>query len=106
MGDPIKFPKAVPSRPLSGSYEFGPFRLDVTKRLLFRDGRPLTLTSRLFETLLVLVENNGRLVEKDELMSKLWPDTVVEEANLTVNVSSLRKILGERTKEHRYIMTV
>lgn len=106
MGDPIKFPKAVPGRPLSGSYEFGPFRLDVMKRLLFRDGRPLTLTSRLFETLLALVENNGRLVEKDELMSKLWPDTVVEEANLTVNVSALRKILGESAKEHLYIVTV
>lgn len=106
MGDPIKFPKAVVSRPLSGSYEFGPFRLDVTKRLLFRDGRPLTLSSRLFETLLVLVENSGRLVEKDELMSKLWPDTVVEEANLTVNVSALRKVLGEKTKEHLYIVTV
>jgi DNA-binding winged helix-turn-helix (wHTH) protein/TolB-like protein len=106
MGDPIKFPKAVVSRPFRGSYEFGPFRLDVAKRLLFRDGRPLTLTPRLFETLLVLVENNGRLVGKDELMTKLWPDTVVEEANLTVNVSALRKALGESTKEHRYIVTV
>lgn len=106
MSDPIKFPKAVPSPPFKGSYEFGPFRLDVTKRLLFREGEPLTLPARLFETLLVLVENNGRLVEKDELMIRLWPDTVVEEANLTVNVSALRKALGESTKEHRYIVTV
>lgn len=106
MSDPIKFPKAVPSPPFKGSYEFGPFRLDVTKRLLFREGEPLTLPARLFETLLVLVENNGRLVEKDELMTRLWPDTVVEEANLTVNVSALRKALGESTKEHRYIVTV
>jgi DNA-binding winged helix-turn-helix (wHTH) protein/TolB-like protein/lipoprotein NlpI len=70
------------------------------------ENRVLPLTPRLFETLLVLVENSGRLVEKDELMTKLWPDTVVEEANLTVNVSVLRKALGESTKEHRYIVTV
>lgn len=106
MSDPIKFPKAVASKPPPRFYEFGPFRLDVAKRLLHREGQPVALTSRLFETLLVLVENNGRLVGKDELMTKLWPDTVVEEANLTVNVSALRKALGESTKEHRYIVTV
>ena len=106
MGDPIKFPKAVVSAPFRGCYEFGPFRLDVSRRLLFREGRPVTLTARLFETLLVLIEGKGRLVEKDELMNRLWPDTVVEEANLTVSVSSLRKALGESTKEHRFIVTV
>lgn len=104
MNDPLKFPKAVAKAP-PRQYEFGPFRLDVAKRLLHKEGQPVALTPRLFETLLVLVENNGRLVEKDELMTRLWPDTVVEEANLTVNVSALRKALGESTKEHRYIVT-
>jgi DNA-binding winged helix-turn-helix (wHTH) protein/TolB-like protein len=106
MNDPLKFPKAVASKALPRQYDFGPFRLDVAKRLLHKEGQPVALTPRLFETLLVLVENNGRLVEKDELMTKLWPETVVEEANLTVNVSALRKILGESTKEHLYIVTV
>ena len=92
-----------PNRPV---YEFGPFRLDVAKRLLLREGQTVALTQRLFETLLALVENSGRVIAKDELMSKLWPDTVVEEANLTVNISALRKVLGETAGEHRYIATI
>lgn len=106
MGDPIKFPKVAMSRPQPRAYEFGPFRLDVAKRLLLRDGEPMALTQRLFETLLTLVENGGRVMTKDELMSKLWPDTTVEEANLTVNISALRKVLGETASEHRYIATI
>ena len=92
-----------PNRPV---YEFGPFRLDVAKRILLREGQTVALTQRLFETLLALVENSGRVIAKDELMSRLWPDTVVEEANLTVNISALRKILGETAGEHRYIATI
>ncbi len=87
-------------------YEFGPFRLDTMKRLLLRDGEPLTLTSKTFDLLILLVENNGRVIEKDELLRRIWPDTVVEENNLSVNMSALRKVLGERANEHRYIVTI
>lgn len=87
-------------------YEFGPFCLDTTERLLLRDGRALALTPKAFETLVVLVERRGHLVEKDELMEKLWPETVVEEANLTNNVWALRKTLGEGENGLRYIETV
>jgi len=68
-------------------YEFGFFRLDPAKRVLSMDGKPLPLTAKVFDTLLVLVERRGQLVEKDELMKLLWPDSFVEEANLTQNVS-------------------
>lgn len=106
MGDPIKFPKAVSSKPVARFYEFGPFRLDLARRVLLRSGEIVPLAPRLFETLEVLVENRGRLIDKDELMAKLWPDTIVEEANLTVNVSALRRALGDSVGEHKYILTV
>jgi len=72
-------------------YEFGPFRLDVTERLLLCDGAMVALTPKAFDTLLILIENSGRLVEKEDLMKRLWPDTFVEEANLAHHVSVLRK---------------
>jgi DNA-binding winged helix-turn-helix (wHTH) protein/TolB-like protein/Tfp pilus assembly protein PilF len=106
MSDPIKFPTLAANTLSPRSYEFGSFRLDVAKRLLLREGHPVALTQRLFETLLALVENSGRVISKYELMSKLWPDTAVEEANLTVNISALRKALGETAGEHRYIATI
>ena len=87
-------------------YEFGPFRLDVLKRLLLREGEVVPLTSKAFETLLALVEGRGQILEKDELLSRIWPDAVVEEKNLTINISTLRKALGESPREHRYIVTV
>ena len=87
-------------------YEFGCFRLDAVKRLLWREGEPVPLTSKSFETLLALVESRGEILDKDQLLSRIWPDTVVEEKNLTINVSALRKALGERPQEHRYIVTV
>jgi DNA-binding winged helix-turn-helix (wHTH) protein/Tfp pilus assembly protein PilF len=87
-------------------YHFGPFRLDASKRGLQREGQAVPLTPRAFDTLLALVENRGRVVEKDELMRRVWPDVVVEEANLTQNVFTLRKALGEGSKEQRYIATV
>ena len=65
-------------------YEFGPFRLDAAKGVLLRDQQVVTLTPRLVEMLLAFVENSDRVIEKDELMSRLWPDSIVEEANLTV----------------------
>jgi DNA-binding winged helix-turn-helix (wHTH) protein/TolB-like protein len=87
-------------------YEFGPFRLDAVKRLLLRDGEPVALKSKCFETLLVLVEARGRVMEKDELMRRIWPDSIVEESNLTVYISALRRALDESPQDHRYIVTV
>jgi eukaryotic-like serine/threonine-protein kinase len=87
-------------------YEFGPFCLDPAERSLTRDGIPVSLTPKAFETLLVLVERSGHLVEKDELMCQVWPDAFVEEVGLARNVSSLRKALGEGPTEIRYIETV
>ncbi len=87
-------------------YDFGPFRLDVRERVLLRDGQPLALTPKTFETLLLLVRNHGHLLTKEELMAALWGETVVEESNLSQNIFVLRKALGESADEHRYIETV
>jgi TolB-like protein/DNA-binding winged helix-turn-helix (wHTH) protein len=87
-------------------YEFGPFRVDARRRLLLREGKQVRLPAKAFEILLVLLEGKGRLVEKDELMRRVWPDSVVEENNLTVNISALRKSLTESPGEHRYVVTV
>ena len=87
-------------------YEFGPFRLDAGERLLLRDGQLLPLTPKAFEVLLALVENRNHIVEKDELMSRVWPDTCVEEVNLANNISVLRKVLGDGAGGERYIQTV
>src|SRR2546426_760824 len=93
------------SQPLRHLYEFGPFRLDATERLLLRDEHHIPLTPKAFETLLVLVEHGGHVIDKDELMKKVWPDTFVEEVNLAKNVSRLRKILDAEQSEH-YIETI
>ncbi|HYK90817.1 MAG TPA: winged helix-turn-helix domain-containing protein [Acidobacteriota bacterium] len=87
-------------------YEFGPFRIDAEKRLLLENGNPVPLAPKAFDLLLLLVRKRGELVEKDELLEKVWPNTFVEEANLSVNVSALRKILGEKASDHLYIVTV
>jgi len=87
-------------------YEFGPYRLDPERRVLLRSGEPVPLTSKAFETLLVLVQHQEQVVSKDELMKRLWPDTFVEESNLTQHVSLLRKALGESPQDHRYIVTL
>ncbi|MBL8295713.1 MAG: transcriptional regulator [Bryobacterales bacterium] len=71
-----------------------------------REDQVISLTPKVFQTLLVLVENSGRIVGKDELMKAVWPDTFVEEGNLTQNISMLRKVLGESPAEHTYIETV
>jgi Tol biopolymer transport system component/DNA-binding winged helix-turn-helix (wHTH) protein len=75
-------------------YEFGEWRLDATEHLLLRKGSPVSLSPKLFDTLLVLVENAGRLVTKEEFMKRVWPDTFVEDLALTQNISQLRKVLG------------
>lgn len=87
-------------------YEFGPFSLDRDERVLLRDGQPVPLRPKDFDMLLVLVENHGRVVEKDELMKRVWPETFVEEANLSHHVFTLRKVLGEENDEIRYIETI
>jgi len=87
-------------------YEFGPFRLDMSRRLLLRDGAVVPLTHKAFEMLALMVENSGRIVEKDELLKEIWPDTFVEEGSLSRNISVLRKTLGEGPSEHQYIQTI
>jgi DNA-binding winged helix-turn-helix (wHTH) protein/TolB-like protein len=87
-------------------YEFGGFRVDPVRRRLLRGGEQVSLTPKAFSILLVLLENRGEVVGKEELIQKVWPDAFVTEANLTQNVSSLRKALGERANDHRYVVTV
>jgi len=88
-------------------YVFGDYRLDAGRRLLSRaNDEPIPMAARLFDTLLYLVENAGRLVEKRELMTAVWGNVIVEENNLTQTISSLRRLLNERPDEHRYIVTV
>jgi DNA-binding winged helix-turn-helix (wHTH) protein/TolB-like protein len=88
------------------TYEFGAFRFEPGERRLLREGQPVLLTPKAFDTLAVLVERAGRLVEKEELMNVLWPDSFVEEANLTQQVSTLRKALGETVSGGSFIETV
>src|SRR3954466_3480640 len=89
-------------------YEFDTFLLDGRERLLFREGErePVDLTPKVFDILLELVRNSGRIVEKKELMEKVWPNTFVEESNLTQHVSTLRKRLAQNSDKQRFIMTV
>lgn len=87
-------------------YEFGNFRMDVRRRLLWRENVPISLTPKAFDTLLVLVEHRDRVLEKDELMTAIWGDTIVEESGLARNISVLRKLLGESKDEHQFIVTV
>jgi DNA-binding winged helix-turn-helix (wHTH) protein len=87
-------------------YEFGPFRLDTAEQQLLRDGKPVPLTPKAFETLVALVQRRGHLVGKDELMKAVWSDAFVEESNLTNNVYTLRKLLGDAEDGRSYIETV
>ena len=87
-------------------YEFGDFHLDAAKRLLWRDGAPVPLTPRVFETLLYMVEHHDTVLDKERLMEAVWPDSIVEENNLTQNISTLRRVFGETPGSHHYIVTV
>lgn len=88
-------------------YEFDEFRIDASKRLLTKgNDEPLPLTPKVFDTLLYLVRNHGKVIEKDQLMREIWTDTVVEENNLSQNISILRRTLGEKPGEGRFIATV
>src|SRR5580765_4581743 len=87
-------------------YEFGKFRCDPREHLLLCEGKPVSLSPKSFEILVVLIQSNGRLLTKNELMQLVWPDSFVEEANLTVNISALRRALGETQAGQQYIETV
>jgi DNA-binding winged helix-turn-helix (wHTH) protein len=88
------------------TYEFGRFHLEIDQRRLLKDGQPVAIQPKVFDTLAALVERRGRLVEKSELMALLWPDTVVEDINLARNVSDLRRILSDGDNAPGYIETV
>jgi hypothetical protein len=88
-------------------FEFGPFRLDVRGRLLFREGERLPLPPKAADVLIALVENRGRAVGREDLLRSVWAGTTVEEGSLTSNVSLLRRILGETSGgEQHYIETI
>jgi TolB-like protein/Flp pilus assembly protein TadD len=100
------FKDQMPSESGSAYYRFGSFHLDQAGRMLFRGKVKVPLTPKVFDILLILVQNAGRLVTKEDLLQSVWPDIFVEEANLSVNVATLRKALAEGTGESEYIETV
>ena len=88
------------------SYEFSPFVLDTMQHALLRDGNPVALTPKTYDMLLLLIRNSGRMLSKEELMKALWPDSFVDESNLTQQISMIRRALGDSASEPRYIVTV
>src|SRR5687768_15713598 len=87
-------------------YEFEPFLLDAGSRILLKDGETVRLTPKAFETLLVLVQHGVQVVEKEQLLKEVWPDSFVEEGSLSQNIHELRKALGDDSSEPRYIETI
>ncbi|MBI4903019.1 MAG: winged helix-turn-helix domain-containing protein [Acidobacteria bacterium] len=87
-------------------FEFDNYRVDAARRLLFRDGAPVPLPPKVFDLLLYLLQHSDCVVRKSELMGALWPDTAVEDSNLTQSVFLLRKGLREGPRDHRYLVTV
>ncbi len=87
-------------------YKFGDFTIDADQRVLFRAGERVSLTPKVFDTLLILVESGGRIVEKEELKRRLWPDTFVEDANIAFNIQQVRKCLDDDARNPRYVGTV
>ena len=88
------------------TFAFGPFRLLAEQRLLLEGDRPVRLGSRAFDILAALVERAGEILGKDELMARVWPQTFVEESNLKIQVSALRRALGDGQDGHRFVVTV
>jgi len=88
------------------SLSFGPFRLNPTRRVLLRDGKPLRLGSRALDLLIALVDSGKDLISKEDLLKRVWPDTFIEEANLRVHIAALRKLLGDEGTGDQYIGTV
>src|ERR1700730_4158308 len=87
-------------------FDFDRFRVDPRERVLLADGQPVSLTPKAFDTLLVLLKHSGHILEKDELLKRIWPDTFVEEGTLVQNISTLRKVLGEAPVGSAYIETI
>src|SRR5260370_11019200 len=87
-------------------FEFGQFRVEVLRRSVEREGQPVALSGKAFEILVVLLERRGEVVDKDALMRQVWPDTAVEENNITVAISALRKALGESPVSPKWIVTI
>src|SRR5215210_3401806 len=98
--------KAARQEQITPLYGFGPFFVNTAKCALLRDGEVVPLSLKAFEILLVLIEHRGQVMEKDEILKKVWPDTVVEENNLARNISALRKALDEHPNQHQYILTI
>lgn len=106
MGTANQFQPSSSRQTCSTSYQFGPFVLDTAQHALLKKGKSVALTPKTYDTLLVLVQNSGRMLSKEELMHTLWPDSFVEESNLTQQVSMIRRALGESASNPRYIATV
>src|SRR5947209_18983114 len=87
-------------------YQFGSYRLDAMERVLLRDGQPVTLPPKDLETLLVLVERAGHIVEKEELLEKVWPGVFVEEGNLAQHIFNLRQVFVDTADGRKYIETI
>src|SRR5713226_6213855 len=98
--------KAFMNKPVNHVYDLDEFRIDVTERLLLHEGTPLALPPKAFEILLALVKQIGHVLEKRELIETVWPDTFIEENNLTQYISALRKALGDDRHGQHYIETV
>src|SRR6266478_9773185 len=94
------------SQAIEHFYRFVDFTVDADQKVLLFQEKPRPLTPKVFDTLLILVENSGRLVKKEELMNRLWPDSFVEDANLTFNIQQLRKSLGDNARKPQFIETV
>ena len=105
-GRSIDADDGVGLNPAMAIFEFGPFLLDPAKRSLVRDGVPQSVTPKAFDVLLLLVEQRGRVLSKDELLKTIWPDTFVDEANLSQQIFMLRRILNGDSKDPEYIATV
>ena len=98
--------KEMEQEPQMTRYRFGPFELELETGKLLRDGTPLPLTRRKFEMLVVLLRNAGQIVTKEELISQIWTDQVVDETNLTQQIYNLRRLLGEDSRQPEYIVTI
>ena len=108
LGDSCYFSDEVlrTSCDVSGQYEFGAYRLEAQSRMLFREGEHVALPPKVAELLVALVQAEGRVLTREELLQLLWPDTVVEEGSLTSHISLLRKALGEGPKAQEFIETL
>ncbi len=94
------------SNQVNGLYEFGPFRLDAHERRLWKEGESISIPPKAFDTLLFLIQHSGQLIEKQEMLKSLWPESFVEEGNLSLYISIIRKALGDKPTKAEYIETV